>query len=60
MEQRRYSVLKAGKMENCKDFSEFNKRPNWVRASPELQLLWGVPAVHWSVSIKTGSRKQQW
>lgn len=36
MEQRRYSVLKAGKMENCKDFSEFNKRPNWRRLGQSI------------------------
>ena len=33
---------------------------NWVRASPKLQLLWGVPGLQWSVSIKSGPRKEQW
>lgn len=36
MEQRRYSVLKAGKMENCKDFREFDKRPNWRRLGQSI------------------------
>ena len=25
-----------------------------------LQLLWGVSGLHWSVSIKSGPRKEQW
>ena len=33
---------------------------DWVRASPKLQLLWGVPGLQWSVSIKRGPRKEQW
>ena len=31
-----------------------------VRASSKLQLLWGVPSLQWSVSIKSGPRKEQW
>ena len=32
----------------------------WVRASPKLQLLCGVPSLQWSVSIESGPRKEHW
>ncbi|KAK3529773.1 hypothetical protein QTP86_003213 [Hemibagrus guttatus] len=32
---------------------------NYIRASPKLQLLWSVPGLEWSVSIKSGPRKEQ-
>ena len=32
---------------------------DWVRTSPELQLLWGVPGLQWSVSIKSEPRTEQ-
>lgn len=63
MEQRRYSVLKAGKMENFKDFSEFDKRPNWRRLGqsiPSTAAFVGCSCGALVVSIETGSRKQQW
>ena len=39
---------------------------SWVRGSPKLQLFRGVPILrrvpilHWSVSIKSDPRKEQW
>lgn len=33
---------------------------DWARESPKLQLLWGVPGLKWSGSIKSGPRKEQW
>ena len=59
-------MLEAGKIGNCKDLSKFDKGqigqkkwPDyWVKASPQLQLLWGVPGLQWSVSIKSGPRKE--
>ena len=33
---------------------------NWVSVSPKLQLLWGVPGLQWSVSIKRCPRKEKW
>ena len=32
---------------------------DWARASPKLQLLWGVPGLQWSVSIKSGPSMEQ-
>ena len=32
---------------------------DWVRTSPVLQLLWGVPGLQWSVSIKSEPRTEQ-
>jgi len=58
-------VLEAGKMGKRKDLSEFEKG-RIVMARPlgqsisKLQLLWGVPGLQWSVSIKSGPRKEQW
>ena len=45
---------KAGKMGKRKDLRDFEKcqivmLDDWVRASPKLQLLWGVPGLQWSV-----------
>ena len=31
---------------------------SWVRASPKVQLLLCVPSLQWSVSIKSGPRKE--
>lgn len=33
---------------------------DWVRASPELQLLWDFPSLRWSEPTKSGTRKKNW
>lgn len=48
---------KYKKMLKHKDLSEFDKGPNcdaddWVRGSPELQLLWDFTGLQCSVSIQ--------
>ena len=60
-------VLDAGKKGKHKDLSKFEEgkiamatRLRRVTATPKLPLLWGVPGVPWSVSIKSGPRKEQW
>ena len=58
-------VLEAGKMGKRKDLSEGQRATLWwledrVRASPKLQLLWGVPGLQWLVSIKSDLWKEQW
>ena len=43
-------------MSKHNDLSEFDKVQlghYWVRASPELQLSWGVPSLQWSLSIES-------
>lgn len=54
-------MVEAGKVGKSKDLSEFDKLGclDWDRASPKLQVLWGVPGLQWSVSIKSGPRKEQ-
>lgn len=31
-----------------------------IRTCPQLQLLWGVPSLHWSVSIKGCPTRERW
>ena len=55
-------VLKAGKMDKCKDLRDSDKGSMvmleiWVSTSPKLQLLWGVTNMQWSVFIKSGPRR---
>ncbi|KAK3533061.1 hypothetical protein QTP70_006587 [Hemibagrus guttatus] len=52
-------VLEAGKMGKHKDLSEFGKgliemADDWIRASPKLQLLWGVPSLQWDDDVGAG------
>lgn len=61
----KFNVLEAGKMSKCKDLSQFDegqivKARRLGRASPQLQLVWGVPSLQWSVLIKGGPSKEQW
>lgn len=57
-------MLGGGQVGRCKDCSEFDggqivMLDDCVRASPKLQLLWGVPSLQWSVLIKSGPRREQ-
>lgn len=48
-------MLEEGKMGKRRDLSEFDK--GQIVMAPKLQLLLGVPSLHWSISIKGGSSK---
>lgn len=40
-------------MGKCMDLSEFDVG-DWVKVSPKCQVLWVVPCLLWSISIKSG------
>lgn len=48
-------MLEEGKMGKRRDLSEFDK--GQIVMAPKLQLLLGVPSLHWSISIKGGSSR---
>ena len=50
--------LKCVKILLTNSLHKYNQKlEKWVRASPKLQLLWGVPRVQWSLSIKVVQRR---
>ncbi|ROL50389.1 Protein phosphatase 1 regulatory subunit 1C [Anabarilius grahami] len=58
------TMREAGKMGKRKDLSEFDKGQivmldNWVRTSPKLQLLWGVPELQLVVEQHFQRQEQQ-
>ena len=59
---RNLELFKAGKMGMRKNDDLTRGKlwwlDNWVRASPKLQLLWGVPGLQWSVHVKSGPRME--
>lgn len=54
------SCVRSKKMDKCKDLSKFDKRQivkdDWFRVSANMQFLWDVPSLHWSVSHKNCSK----
>lgn len=39
--------------------TKLERLTNWIRGSPKQLLLYGIPSLHWSVTINTGPVNQQ-
>ncbi len=53
-------VLEAGKMGKCKDLREFDTIVMARRLGQSISKTTGVSSLQFSVSIKSGRRKEQW